>query len=74
MNTDILWSAESVDDVEREFHRSCFSGRKILTSWIQFVLIFCDRNNLSYLAVTTDDVMVERLNVWWLRSLERPGT
>lgn len=71
MNTDTLWTIESVEDVEREFHRSRFRHRKNLMSWIQFILIFCDRNDLSYSAVTANDTILERLNIWWLRSLTR---
>jgi hypothetical protein len=71
MNTDILWTSESVEELEREFHRSRFCARKNLMSWIQFVLIFCDQNDLSYSAVTANDVMIERLNVRWLRAIKR---
>ena len=69
MNTDTLSTADAVAQVEQEFRRCRLSTRKDLMSWMQFLLIYCETNQLSFLEVTGDDSMLELLNILWLRAL-----
>jgi hypothetical protein len=69
MNTDTLLRADAVAQVELEFRRCRLSTRKDLMSWIQYVLIYCERNQLSLSEVTSDDSLLELLNILWLRAI-----
>jgi hypothetical protein len=70
MNTDTLPTADAVAQVEREFRRCRLSTRKDLMSWMQFLLIYCERNQLSLSEVAGDDPLLELLNILWLRALD----
>ena len=66
MNTDTLWTLESVERVKREFHKSRLSSRKNSLSWMFFVVIFCDQNEINYSWIMANEHMIERLNIFWL--------
>jgi len=70
MNTDTLPTAGAVAQVEREFRRCRLSTRKDLMSWMQFLLTYCERNQLSLSEVAGDDPLLELLNILWLRALD----
>ena len=53
-----------------ESRRCRLSTRKDLMSWMQFLLTYCERNQLSLSEVAGDDPLLELLNILWLRALD----
>lgn len=46
-------------------------GESPLESWENFLRMYCKRYQLSYPEVIADPVLIEQLNVIWLRSREK---
>jgi len=71
MNTDSLTATWEVEQVELAIRRMQQAARSDLMSWVQFVFSFCERHCLSYSSVISDEIIMERLNIMWLRSDKR---
>ena len=68
MNTDALCPIlVEIEQLEREFSRANRLAINNLASWEQFVLDFCSHREVSYVAVMSNEGLVEYLNIRWLK-------
>ena len=78
MNTDIFCPIHQttcpvceIEQLERELRQIRRAALNNLTSWTQFVVDFCNRHGASYTRVIGNEMIVECLNLRWLRTGKR---
>lgn len=71
MNTDTLFTVQEIELLESIFRRIRRSALKDCISWADFVTTVCNLRGWKYTEVIAHDELVEKLNVFWLRSVSR---